>query len=153
MKINISPAARVKLAAFSLMEAMVGMGLLGTVVGALLSGFTTGFFHMQMARENLRATQIMLEKMETLRLYSWQQINSNGFIKPTFTEYYDPKATNSQGAAYTGTLTISPAAVGSSYSNDMKLVTVSINWKTGNIKRTRAFNSYVSKYGLQDYVY
>jgi hypothetical protein len=35
----------------------------------------------------------------------------------------------------------------------LKLVTVTLNWKTGNLNRTRSFNSYISRYGLQDYIY
>src|SRR5262245_30151305 len=81
-------------AGFSLVEVTVGMAVIGTSAIALFSGFTSGFFTMQMARENLRATQIMLEKTETLRLYSWDQINTGGFIPATFTAPYDPNSTN-----------------------------------------------------------
>jgi hypothetical protein len=109
---------------------------------------------MRMARENLRATQIMLEKVETIRLYSWEQIKQPGFIPPTFTATYDPNGgTNSQGLTYQGSLTISDAVIDSSYSNDMKKVTVRLNWKTGNLDRSREFSSYISRYGLQDYIY
>jgi uncharacterized protein (TIGR02598 family) len=155
MKIKISLASRIRkqLAAFSLVEAVIGMGVMGTVVGALLSGFTTGFFTMRMARENLRATQIMLEKMETIRLYSWQQVTNQGWIPTTFTNYYDPQTLNNKGIAYQGELIIANAPISSSYSNTMKLVTVRLKWKTGNVQRQREFSSYISKYGLQDYVY
>ena len=157
MKIKLSLLSRLrrKVAAFSLVEAVVGMGLLGTVVGALLSGFTTGFFTMQMARENLRATQIMLEKMETIRLYSWEQITQTNpaFIPATFEEKYDPHSTNNPGITYYGTMTITNAPINATYKNDMKLVTVTVRWKTGQIARQREFSSYIARYGLQDYVY
>ena len=139
--------------AFSLIEAVVGMGIIGTVVGAMLSGITTGTFTMRMARENLRATQIMLEKVETIRLYSWDQINKAGFIPPTFTETYDPMGTPNVGLTYTGTLSIASAPVGSSYSNDMRMITVHLSWATGGLLRQRDFTSYISRSGLQDYVY
>src|SRR5881392_786357 len=93
IKLNISKARRL-VAAFSLVEATVGMGLLATSVGALLSGFTSGVFTMKMARENSRATQIMLERMETIRLYSWDQVNASGYLSNSFTAFYDPNATN-----------------------------------------------------------
>src|SRR6266487_2661671 len=96
MKIKVSLSRiRSKLAAFSLVEVTVGLGIIGTVVGAMLSGIMTGTFTMRMARENLRATQIMLEKVETIRLYSWDQVNNkNGFNIPTdFTATYDPQGT------------------------------------------------------------
>jgi type II secretory pathway pseudopilin PulG len=153
MKITLNPSiGNASQAGFSLVEAAVGMGIMGTVVGALLSGFGTGMFTMQLARENLRATQIMLERMETIRLYSWDQINTPGFVSTNFTASYDPQSTNS-GVVYSGTLSISNAPVTSSYSNDMKMFTVTLNWKTGSLPRTRQFTTYISRYGLQDYIY
>src|SRR3954454_12299018 len=124
IKLSLLSRRRRKLAAFSLIEATVGMGIIGTVLGAMLSGVTTGTFTMRMARENLRATQIMLEKVETIRLYSWDQINRTGFIPNTFTNTYDPMGTPSVGLTYNGTLTIAAAPITSSYSNDMRMVTV-----------------------------
>ena len=153
MKIKLANPSRLRrhLAAFSLIEATVGMGVIGTVVGAMLSGITTGTFTMRMARENLRATQVMLEKVETIRLYSWDQVTTN-FIPSSFTNYYDPMAQpGSQGLSYIGTMSISPAAVNSSYSNDMRMVTVHLSWQTGGLQRQREFSSFIARNGLQTY--
>lgn len=156
MKIKSALLKRIRraAAAFSLVEATVSMGLVGTTMAALFTGYTTGFFTMQMARENLRATQIMLEKVETIRLYSWQQINTPGFIPVNFTNYYDPQGVvGNQGVAYRGTMRITPCDVTSSYAPDMRKVTVRVEWQTGNLQRSREFTSYISRYGLQDYIY
>src|SRR5262245_32304976 len=126
-------------AAFSLTEVTVGLGVIGTCIAALFSGFTTGFFTMRMARENLRATQILLQKTETLRLYSWDQITDTNFIPATFAERYDPNAAVDKGVVYNGTLSIDNCPIGSSYSNDLKMVTVTLNWQTGTINRSRTF--------------
>ena len=139
--------------AFSLVEATVGMGVIGTVVGALLSGISTGTFTMRMARENLRATQILLEKVETIRLYSWQQITDPNFIPPTFEATYDPNGAPNVGLTYKGTLTITNAPISSSYSNDMRQVIVTLKWTTGGVQRQREFSSYIARNGLQDYIY
>jgi len=48
---------------------------------------------------------------------------------------------------------VSPGALTSSYSNDMRQVTVQLTWQTGDTTRTREFNSYISRYGLQNYIY
>src|ERR1051325_8833707 len=105
MKIKLSISQiRSKLAGFSLVEASIGMGLIGTVVAALLSGIMTGTFTMRLARENLRATQIMLEKVETIRLYSWDQVNRAGFIPSDFVATYDPQGAPNVGLTYTGKL-------------------------------------------------
>ena len=141
-------------AAFSLIETVVGIGIMGTVATALLAGFTGGFFTMQLARENQRATQIILEKTETIRLYNWDQVNTPGFIPSTFTATYDPQATNSSsGTVYNGTLTITDAPINASYSNDMKQVTVTLTWKTGDVDRSRSYKTYISRNGIQNYIY
>jgi hypothetical protein len=156
MKIRVSILSRLRrrLAAFSVMEVTVGFGILGTVMAALFSGFTTGFFTIRMARENLRATQIMLEKVETIRLYSWRQVTNAGFIPTNFVAKYDPVSTS--GLIYEGELYISPVdttELNASYAPNMRLVTVKLNWKTGHLERHREFKSYISRYGLQEYIY
>jgi type II secretory pathway pseudopilin PulG len=152
IKLPILSWNRRLLAAFTLVETTVGLGIIGTVAAAMLTGISTGFFAMQMARENLRATQIMLEKVETVRLYTWDQISSTNFIPGAFTNYYDPNNT-ARGIAYTGTLNFAWAPVAASYSNSMKLVTVTIGWKTGRLNRTRTFTTFVSKNGMQNYIW
>jgi len=128
------------------------------VVGSL----TYGFFVMQMARENQRATQVMLEKVETLRLYNWEQVNSNGFIPSTFTDVYDPQAPQGrQGVTYTGSLTIGDFTNATSagvstpptYSTNMRQVTLTVNWYTRNINRSRSLTTYIARDGMQNYVY
>lgn len=165
MKIEVSIMSRLRrrAAAFSILEVAVGMGILGTAIGALFSGITTGFFTIRMARENLRATQIMLEKVETIRLYSWQQVTNVGFIPTNFTAKYDPVTQpSSSGLIYSGEVYITPingaemAGWGGTiptYTNNMRMVTVKLKWKTGNLDRSREFKSFISRYGLQDYIY
>jgi type II secretory pathway pseudopilin PulG len=141
------------LAAFSLIEVSIGLGIVGTCVAALFSGFTSGFFTMRMARENLRATQILLQKTEAIRLQSWDQITNPTNIPTTFTALYDPNAPTNQGVLYSGSILITNCPISSSYSNDMKMVVITINWKTGSIDRTRSYTTYVARDGLQSYIY
>ena len=65
------------------MEVLVAVAIIGTVFVSLYLGMTQGFAIVQVARENLRATQILQEKTEIIRLYTWDQINTAGFIPPT----------------------------------------------------------------------
>jgi hypothetical protein len=153
LKAALISKLRRHLRAFMMAEATIGLGVAGMTAVALLSGFTSGFFTMRMARENLRATQILLEKTETIRLYSWDQINTAGFVPATFSATYDPQSVNAQGLTYEGTLTITNAPISSSYAGDMKMVTVRLNWKTGNVERSREFSSYIARNGLQTYIY
>src|SRR5688572_29792244 len=107
-KARVVGARRHKRAAFSLAETAIAMGVMGMVLGALYSGLAAGFFTIKMARENLRATQILVSRIDTLRLYSWNQITNTNprFISTNFVEVYDPLAANS-ALRYFGTITIS----------------------------------------------
>ncbi len=98
----------------------------------------------------------MLEKAETIRLYSWDQVNSNGFIPSTFTATYDgiPVTNGSyNGTIYTGTLAIAAFPFNTSYKTNMRQLTVTLQWNTHKVTRTRSLTTYISKDGLQNYVY
>jgi uncharacterized protein (TIGR02598 family) len=154
---HLSPAAfrrRMRGGGFSLVEVVIAMAIVGVSAFALLSGISSGMLTMQMARENVRATQIMVERTETLRLYSWDQLNTTNFIQTVFTESYDPVSTNGgAGPTYAGTVTIAAVPMATAYSDEMKQVTVSLNWTTSGINRSRSFTTFVARNGLQNYIY
>ena len=142
---------------FTLVEAIVAMAVVGIVVMALYGGITSSFLIIRIARENLRATQIMLEKMEVMRLCTWDQVNSNGFIPSTFTaSYYTKNSTNLTGVIYDGRITIAPVTalqINGSYNDDMRKITVDVGWTTQNQNHTRQISTYVSRYGIQNYLF
>ena len=70
--------------ASTLVEVVVAVGILAILGAGIVGSFKYGFFMMDMVRQNQRATQIMLAKAETIRLYRWDQVLSNGFIPATF---------------------------------------------------------------------
>jgi len=99
--------------------------------------------------------------METIRLYTWTQINSNGFV-PTnkFTVPYYAVGNTNNSLMYTGQISIADVAIAgaaggtASYSGDMKKVTVQIDWGSmGSLNRTRSMSTYVTRNGMQSYVY
>ena len=141
-----------------MVEVVVALGILVIVGAGILGSFKYGFFAMSMARENQRATQIMLAKVETIRLYRWDQVvYSNNFIPASFTEVYDPQGSSGQqGAIYTGFVSISncPSPISTkSYATNMRACTVTLNWKTGRIPRSRTITTYIARDGIQNYVY
>src|SRR5688572_4038506 len=95
-----------KARAFSLIEVTFAMGLIGVVLIGMLGGVNWVVSCVQWTRENARATQLMEEKLDTLRLYSWDQINTPGFIKTNFVgtfsslENGSAAPTNSDGITY-----------------------------------------------------
>lgn len=177
MKLCQTNLLRIRSTAFTLVEVLVGIALLGVVVTALYSGMTYGLARTQITREEMRATQVMLEKMEQLRLYRWHQVNYNfdpdepedptdpfdpedphlagdeivPFIIPTtFTEPFTPGETNAGALTYHGTFSITNAPVTEIYSNGLRLITVSVTWTNGTKVRTRQMQTLFAKYGLQN---
>ena len=149
-------------AAFSLAEVVVGAMLVTITFVSLYAGISSGFAVTRVARENLRATQIMLEKMEGIRLYNWGQIVYSNMIPLTFTSYYYPLTNSgeSRGIPYVGRITITNApfpAPAPSYANDMRLISVQVWWTnmlgTNAIVRTRQMQTLVGRIGLQSYIY
>src|SRR5213593_5012735 len=109
---------------FTFVEVLVAMGALGVMVIALYAGISAGFSLIRMARENLRATQVMVEKMETVRLYNWDQICSNGYMPSPFEAPYYCEGGVTSPPIYYGTIIITNAPVTTAYSNSLKLVVV-----------------------------
>lgn len=145
-----------KSSGFTLPEGLFGMAIMGILFVTLYTGMTTGFESIRSSRENLRATQILLEKFETIRLYNWDQVNTAGFIPTNFVAHFDPKwNTNAtdKGTVYTGTVSITPAPITEPYSNDLRTITVELAWTSGNRACRRSLSSYIARYGLQNYVY
>src|SRR5436853_4683929 len=80
MKLNYVQRTATKRAVhgFTLIDALFAMVISGVMFTALYAGLAFGFKVIRFARENTRATQIMLEKMETIRLYTWEQVTNCG---------------------------------------------------------------------------
>jgi len=160
---------RQRQAGVTLIEALVSMGVFGVSFFSLYAGMSMGFSVIGNARENLRATQIMVEKMETIRLYSWDQINTAGFIPVSFTDSYYPANAGGEEAAYgeggggaqgyaagvvySGRVTIGDGPSGLSYSTDLRRVSIALTWTSGGRVHNRSMVTYVSRNGLQNYIY
>jgi len=134
---------------------MIGVIILTLGVVSLFALLTSGFAMVRLNRDSLRATQIMLNRVEGLRLYNWGDI-TGGNIPTTFTETYSGLAGTNQGTVFTGQMDISPAvqSPSSGYSSTMmRSVTVRITWTSGQLQHTRQMTTYVSQYGLQNYIW
>lgn len=127
---------------FALIEIMIAGCILGMSVVSLYSGYSFGFSLIRVSQEDVRADQILLQKMETLRVYPWSQTApGSGIIPTTFTI--------SNGVVYNGRIAITPAPVSESYSNTLRQVTVSLNWISGGVTRSRSMTTFVSQNGIQ----
>ncbi len=138
----------------TLVDVVLAVGVLGIMASGVFGSFRYGFFALELVRENQRATQIMLEKVETIRLYNWDQINDPTFIPRNLDpEDYDPQAPVGQrGVTYTGTVTITNCPAVSSYAADMRQLTLTLSWSTRGIPHTRSVTTYIAKDGIQNYL-
>ena len=136
--------------AFSLAEVMFAVGIISVVFVSLYAAIAQGFAVIQIARENLRATQIMQEQVEILRILNWDQITTNASPWGYQASFYPAGGTN-QGVTYSGNIIITNAPVAGGYAGDVRLAIVSLNWQGGNVRRQRELRTLVSHYGLHNY--
>ena len=155
------PAAHGGAAAYSLPEAIIAMAIIGFMMISLYAGFSAGFTIVRSARENLRATHILLQRMETIRLCRWDELSdTNSFQNITFVESFDPLgqlAGSGGGTVYTGDITSSvPTDLPPAYQNDLRVVTVSVYWTNYSSQsphvNVRQMQTYVARQGLQNYI-
>jgi Tfp pilus assembly protein PilV len=144
-----------KIAGLTLPEVMMAVAITMTVAGSVFAVIVEGFRTSAATQQNLRATQILDEQMEVIRLYTWDQLTTSGFVPTTFTApYYTNAMMNTPSFNYNGTVSITEAGLTTeAYTNDMKAVTVTLNWKCGTISETRSMKTLVSRYGLHNYYY
>ncbi len=163
MRLNPPNLGRGPQAAYSIAEVIVAVFVLGTLTISLFGAFSSGLMLVRLERENLRATQILVQKMETVRLLTWSQLSDTNLATRSFIDHYDPTGitTNSGGATYRGLVSTNlPSGVPADYVNNMRAVTVTIYWTnylngstTNPIVRSRQMQTYVAHYGMQNYVF
>jgi len=154
-KRQLNPLRNQRRAGFTLVEIMVAVFLLGLSLAAFYGAFVSGLGVLRVTRENLRAAQILEERMEVIRLIKWDDV-APGFIPASFTATYDGtdgKDIPTEGFLYQGTVTVTNAPISEKYAGDLRMIQVDLTWKSGNVSRTRQMTTYVSKYGLQNHIY
>ena len=143
--------------AFTLVEVLVSLAVCGFLFVSLYAGIAQGTSSLQRAREKLRATQILSEKLEVIRLYNWDQVNTSGYIPTTFVEYqYPTDDTNNtaRGMTYYGTIALSAADVHPNYTNTMRKVVATVTWSPQNgMTNQQRMETFISEFGVQKYVY
>lgn len=162
---NQNRPARSKVAAFSLVEVMIAAAVTAIVMAALFAGISATFKLLGVARENLRATQVMVSRLEGLRLCAWSssQLFNTNIVPQNFTDSFYPlglRSTTNYGTVYTGTITVTtnfslnPPVT---YSNKLALTTVSVSWITRSTTVTnihqRSITTLIAQNGIQNYLY
>jgi len=144
---------RASASGFTLTETLVAMVIAGVMLPSLFTGLASSFSTMQATRENLRATQIIVQRMEAARLAPFKTLQDPTAYPTNSTEYYSPSGQPSGkgGTAYTVTYNWAPgpSSLPPSYRTNMMLVTVTAAWTSARVPRTRSMQSYVARYGIQ----
>jgi hypothetical protein len=131
---------------------MVGLLILGVTVAALCGGFSFGFNSIKLSQEEVRADQILVQKLESLRIYQFANVNS-AYIPTNFTAYYST-SNAVHGVTYNGSMSITPfvpSASREAYSNTLKQVTASVSWFSEGMNHTRTMMTLVSTNGISTY--
>lgn len=148
---------------FTLVETLMSVVVLSTVFISVFALLNFNISATRISRENTRATQILLDKMECLRLYQWQQLTNPAVLLTTFTNFTcdstNLSSTNAagQGIQYYGNITVTtPVAAlsGTTYRSNLALVTVTVTWNSGNtnLTHTRNMSTYFSRLGVENLV-
>lgn len=169
IKCDIRTSVRGGKSGYTFTEVMMAVAVVAVMVVSLYLGISASFAVIQRTRENLRATQLLVQRVETVRLYTWDQLLNKGAtatFQTNFTEVYDPLAgTNGTGGGvtYYGDIQVTvppPASVltnNVSYRGNMALVSVSLRWTnstgTAAFPHLRQFETLVAKSGMQKFVY
>src|SRR5437764_1191675 len=121
--------------AFTFIEVVVAAFIVGLMGFSLFPCFSSGFTLVHSSRENLRATQIMLQRVEAARLFTWKQVlDTTNYLKPTFVDYYDPQSSvTNEGSIYQGFVTSSiPTDLPVAYRSNMRTITITLYWTNYN---------------------
>jgi len=101
-------------------------------------------------QDNERATQILVDKLDSIRLYNWEQL-TNGSVKTNFVVALDPLDANSP-LYFTGKVAIAQSSITETYRSNIVQVTVTVNWVTGSRPQNQSMTTLIAQYGIQSYI-
>jgi type II secretory pathway pseudopilin PulG len=154
---------------FTLMEALMSLLIISFLVVSLSAGIGYGFKNEQLIREDARATQLLNEKVDKLRLMTWDQVNDKNILPDKFYCAFNPEdpdlgdegVTSKVGFGryhkmdliYEGLVNLTNGPSDVVYGTNMLSVTITLNWTSSTgLSRTRSVTTFVSKFGIQNYV-
>ena len=138
---------------------MAGVAIVGISFASLYVGMASGFGLTRSSREDLRATQILLEHMEGIRLHNWNQVTQSNMIPSKFTTYYYPESmgtnNSSQGVTYSGNISVTTPVISPAptYIDKLRMVDVEVQWTSGQNQRSRRMSTIIARDGLQNYIF
>ena len=146
-------------AAFSLVELAIGVAILGLVIGGVYSGMVAQYALVRTNTDKLQAEQILVGKLDLIRLYSWNQITNSllqvtnvaalsNSIASTFVSTSNDGSSN----VFSGQVTVSPPDMTETYTSSVVMVTVQLTWTISSGVFSNSASTLVSQYGLHNYI-
>jgi prepilin-type N-terminal cleavage/methylation domain-containing protein len=144
---------------FTLLEVIAALTIGLIMIAVLFVGIQQGNFILTNTRDDLRATQILLQKAEAIRLLTWPQLTN---CPTTFqTLFYPGGGSTNQGITYYGTLSAIGTATNIpntvSYQPTVHMITISITWtnfiSNRLISHSRSLQTLSAVSGMQNYLY
>lgn len=136
------------------------MTISAIAIAAMFNTFSNGYTILRVARDDERATQILMQKTEAIRLLTWNNLTN---CPTSFVDSFNPTGiTNgTQGTVYYGSISLlgDPTNIPSSvsYRSYVHLITISIVWtNTVNknlVVHTRQAQTLLARQGMQTYLY
>ena len=131
--------------AFTLVEVMISVAVLGLVFASLAATLTQGHLIIENARDETRVAQILQSELEDMRAKAWSDIDAmaspqqftpqGNFVAAFFDRYTCERIINARKA-------------------DQKEIILTVTWiDNKNINHSRKYTTYYTKEGLNDYFY
>lgn len=130
------------------MEILLAGTVLAVVAVSLYGAYSAGFAQIRLTQESLRADQILVEKLETLRVYNWADVAGGIFFPTNFTA---PFSSTSRTNLYAGSLVIATVPITESYSNNLRRVTAMVAWQSGGLVHIRSMSTLFAQNGIYGY--
>jgi hypothetical protein len=133
----------------TLAEVLVSAMVVSITAVSLYGSFFSGYALTRLSRDDIRATQIMLEKIEAVRLADWNAL-SNCPI-----HFRDTLENTGVGTVFTGVISTKPVPGlpnSAAYKNDICLLSVKVFWTNQAQRlpliRQREMETAIARHGL-----
>jgi prepilin-type N-terminal cleavage/methylation domain-containing protein len=134
---------------FTLFEVLVASLVFAVLACAITSGIVLASKSIRIIEENARATQILVDQLEIVRLYDWNQFQDGKFLPRTFEV---PGSGKKDETAYQGSWEVLTPNLSANYSNDVVQVRLTLSWQSQGKSRQRELSTFIFRHGLQNYI-
>ena len=165
LRLSVNRVAQRAQRAFTLIEVMVAVAIIGFTFLSLYAGIAFATSTIALARESLRANQIVTDRIEECRIYGWDYLTNSGNVPANFVAPFYPTNTDltvsdvtvgtvarDSTFSFYGTISITNTSLTNTYSEGMKLLTVTLVWTNSNRRCERSMATYFSRNGMQSYL-